>query len=754
MALSKVPKLLFEFGPFVLDATERVLLHEDKEIPLSPKVFDTLLILVENEGHVLEKDELMHLLWPDSFVEESSLTQKIFLLRKILGEKDPTHRYIDTLPKRGYRFTAEVKRTITTNPSDTIQPRAEDSFENVEPLEIEGGTHRHSRTEDSFESSNAKQPTIIIPTIPARKLKTVTIAIAAIFAVFGGLAIYEFCIPSGPNATLPERFSILQISKLTTSGEAILPVISPDGKYIAHVVEEAGQQSIRLKQVVSTSDITIVTAANVRYKGLSFSPDGNFLNYVVYGESDGVGQLFRVPTLGGTPKKVTTDIDSIVTYSPDGGHIAFIRINAKESERYLIIANADGTGEQILASRKAPSFFTTDGPSWSPDGNIIAITGGSSNADALNIKVLGIRVVDGSELQLSPQRWLRIGQVSWIKTGSGLILVARDPASQIPADQIWYLSYPRGETHRITNDLNNYAGVSVSADSKSLVTVQSTKVSRLWIARNGDSDHAKQIANGFMDNCSDRLGMSWLPDGRIVLSSRASGNPDIWIMNADGNDRKQLTIDTHYDIMPAASPDGHYIVFVSDRSGSLNLWRMNSDGTNQTQITHGKGEDYPSFSPDGKWIVYSAFGIGKRTLWKVPVEGGDPVQLTTDVAFLPVVSPDGKKLACYLMNKSGTDIKMALLSFDDGNFIRFFDTPLISPPDMAWTPDSNALCYATDHGGTSNIWRQPIDGRAPQQLTNFKSDQIFRFSWSMDGKTLACERGTMVNDVVIISHFS
>src|SRR5215831_17109238 len=101
----------FEFGPFRLDLSERILLRNGKAVPLAPKVFETLVILVENSGHILDKDELLKELWPDTFVEENNLAQNIFQLRKALENGSSGNQFIETIPKRGYRFTAEVTRT-------------------------------------------------------------------------------------------------------------------------------------------------------------------------------------------------------------------------------------------------------------------------------------------------------------------------------------------------------------------------------------------------------------------------------------------------------------------------------------------------------------------------------------------------------------------------------------------------------------------------------------------------------------------
>src|SRR5262245_15538663 len=107
--MEKKLRQLYEFGPFRLDAGERLLLRAGDAVPLAPKTFDVLLAFVEQPGHLLEKEVLLKTVWPDSFVEENNLTDNIFRLRKALGEGENGRKFIETIPKRGYRFVADVK---------------------------------------------------------------------------------------------------------------------------------------------------------------------------------------------------------------------------------------------------------------------------------------------------------------------------------------------------------------------------------------------------------------------------------------------------------------------------------------------------------------------------------------------------------------------------------------------------------------------------------------------------------------------
>jgi Tol biopolymer transport system component len=546
-------------------------------------------------------------------------------------------------------------------------------------------------------------------------------------------------------------FQTMRFAKLTTSGRATVAALSPDGKYVAHVMEDGGFQSVWVRQVAALSNVQVVPPGEVDYLSLAFSRDGNYIYYVLYGRPRHLGVLYREPALGGTPQRLLEDIDSGVGLSPDGAALAFIRNYVDRDETALMSARADGTGERRLASRRQPDYYSIAGPAWSPDGKLIAVAAGRIGPSRMS--VVGVRTADGVEQTISDQAWARVGELAWLSDQSGLVAVARPAASPVFASQIWRIPYPAGDPQRITNDLNGYGAVSLSADSKSLVTLQSSRVARIWIAPDGDAGRATQIASGFIDTRGEILGIAWLADGRIVYGSHAGGNPDLWVMNADGSSPRQLTVEAAADSSPAVSPDGRFIAFVSDRAGSRNIWRIDADGGNPVRLTRGQGEDYPAFTPDGRSVVYTSFGSERTSLWRVPFDGGDPRQLTDTTSFMPVVSPDGTRVACYVMDPRSLQMKLGLISIADGKVERLFDTPLVLPPILRFAPDGRSLSYIDTRGGVSNLWMQPLDGSAPRPVTAFRSELMYRFAWSRDGHRLACERGIDLNDVALITNF-
>jgi eukaryotic-like serine/threonine-protein kinase len=633
------------------------------------------------------------------------------------------------------------------------EPRAAMSGKSTEEFDIGTGPPANAPSTKSLfnrKSLNSALSNLILEGARTR----LYVALSVILLTILGFGFYHFF---GLKWRAAPPFQSMQVRRFTSSGRVTRAAISPDGKYVVHVLSEAGKQRLLVRQVTESNNIEIVPPAEVTYQGLTFSRDGAHVYYVVQDQNNPIRTLYQVPALGGVSNRILKDIDSPVAISPDNKRLAFVRRYRGQNEDALIIADVDGGNERKLASRKGADFFWTGGPAWSPDGKIIATAAGT-NTGGRHMYIAEINVDDGKEKPISEQRWSTVGRLSWgpysSPTRRGLIFSAIERGATLA--QIWFLPYPKGEAQKITNDLNDYRDLSLTDDSTALITAQSEAHVNVWISTahdgvNGERD--RQITDG-VGQYNGVGGLTWMPDGRVVYVSRAYGSQDIWLMDQEGKSQRQLTTaETRIDRYPAATPDGRYIVFVSTRTGNSNIYRYDLISGEQKQLTSGLSEEFPAVSADGKWVIYASTESIKHTLWKVSIDGGEPVQLTDKLSTWPDVSPDGQKIACWYRSEPGATWQIAVIPVSGGAPEKVFEVPpnADTPIPARWTPDGRGISFVATRNGVSNVWYQPLAGGAPHQVTDFTSDQIFWFDWSKDGKQLACSRGKILNDIVLIT---
>ncbi len=453
-----------------------------------------------------------------------------------------------------------------------------------------------------------------------------------------------------------------------------------------------------------------------------------------------------MPVLGGTPRQLVRDIDAPISFSPDGKQFAFVRGIPDKNEAHLLVAQVGGGGERLLA--RLPVIVVTGyffGPAWSPDGKTIALAT-TEVTSRVRAVVSAVAVSDGTRREiyssLNP-----VGQVRWLADGNSLLTVISDP-SQGFRGQLWYISFPGGEARRFTNDLMDYERYSIdlTRDRKTVVAVETTTASDLWVAPAGDASRARQITSGGPAISH----LSWMPGSGIVYQNR---NGELFAAPADGSSQTLLTPNERNNYQPEICGDGRFVVFQSYREERMNVWRMDADGSNPTQLTNEGFASFPTCSPDGKWVVYAR--LNDMSVWRVPIQGGTPthVQIQNRSSPLALTSPDGKLLAYTAWGTTlSSPSVLTVVPFDGGEPLYKFDLPPTATW-FRWAPEGKALDYSLTRGGVSNIWRQPLAGGPLKQITNFKSEQIFSFDWSRDGKQLALARGTTSHDVILISNF-
>lgn len=537
-------------------------------------------------------------------------------------------------------------------------------------------------------------------------------------------------------------FQSMRFNKVTSTGDVSTEqvAISAEGKLLVYVTKNNDKESIWVKQAEAPSGFEIVPPSNVRYRGLAVSPDSNHVFYVAIDEHNN-STLFQTPVLGGSTRKLITAIKGPISFSPDMTKISFIR-----DANSLMVANIDGTDIRQLAVGKNGNQYNAS--TWTPDNrSIIAST--FSPSDSLN-RLVEISLLDGSQREFT-EPWIRISGVAWLPGANGVVISGRDVETQL--SQIWFVSYPEGVATRITNDPGNYLGVSVSADGQSIASVQMNRQTNIWFGKPEKTDSGIRItSSGSRDE--GMSGIVWTPDGRAVHTVRITGTEDLWI--TDKNTSKQLTFNSRANMMPAVSADGQHIVFISTRNGSDDLWRMDINGENQILLSGKEGmETEPKFTPDGRSVIYGILSSDKNaSVWKISIDGGNPTILVNDNCYKPEISTDGKFIACFYGEK-GTTVRnrVAVYPINGGEALRIIDLPnVVRSRTFKWSEDGRAFLYIDNRSGFDNIWRQPLDGGEPTQVTGFTSENIYRFDVSTKNLGFVFSRGSESSDVISITN--
>jgi TolB protein len=369
----------------------------------------------------------------------------------------------------------------------------------------------------------------------------------------------------------------------------------------------------------------------------------------------------------------------------------------------------------------------------------------SINGSQWDQAIYAYRLTDGSFKQVTENHWPAVGRVEWSPDGHGIFATIIESYST-SEQQIWFIPYPAGTARRITNDLADYRDFGVPSDASRLVTIQSEKKANIWLAPTDDLDHPAQLTATSYDGLN---GMSWTPDGKLVYTSQIAGEQNIWITDRNHSEPKQLTSHAGFNEQPLVSPDGRYIVLLSNRNGQQHLWRIDIDGKHPLELSRGK-DAQATFTADGQSIIFRSVNTEGSSLVRLSIDGGEPQRVTNRIAFDPNVSPDGKTLACAFRPEPAATTKIALLPIDGGEPKFISDLPACYGR-LRWAPDGSGIAYAARQEGIGNIWIQPLDGSPAKQLTHWGINPIFSFAWSRDGKWLAYASGSVTSDVVVIT---
>ena len=711
MGASSTRQSSLSFGLFSVDIASGALYRNRHKVALQEKPFRILAMLLEHPGQLVTRDEIRKQLWPDgTFVDfNEGIDTALKKLRYALGDSAQNPTFILTIPRRGYRFIAPVSN----------------GGGNVPPL---------------LEAEPPLPPTTTSSPVPttSRKYLVAFVVIALMFAA--GYVFFR-------RASHPRDLDLrrVQMTKLTDNGQIQAIAISPDGRYVAYARGDEIRQSLWLREIAARTDQQILTEGP-GFHGLTFSPDGNSV-YVVRSDANDPSfkYLYVLPTHGGAATKLITDVDSPVSFSPDGKQFVYERCVPPRNYIELKIANADGSNDHILTLfRDASALLYQPGPNWSPDGRNIAVPVVLANQQLRWVLDM-VSATDGSIREMfsstNPQF---LGRPVWFPSGKGLLFTHVDNSAG--RYQLWTISFPEGRAQPLTHDLADYGwDLDMTRDGRTFASTTMNVVSQPWSAPASDLSQASQLPT---DALAVR-GIAEAPDGKILVTS---ADNMAWVMHTDGSQRTRFT-----DVEPVFEPAscGRFVLFRIDHEDSA-IVRFDLDGSNPTVLVHGE-IDRPTCSAD-QTALFSYTWNPPQKLWRVPLEGGSPQYVGNGLGDLVAntidVSPDGKYLV-YPYTQFGRvpseGWKLAVIPVNGGPPVHQFAVPSeAGGVRVRWSASGRSLLYVVTQDGISNLWEQPLSGGKPKQLTHFTSGQIFDFNWTLDHTRLLLTRGSENRDAVLL----
>jgi eukaryotic-like serine/threonine-protein kinase len=583
----------------------------------------------------------------------------------------------------------------------------------------------------------------------ARKFLVRALALTLALVAVAGVLYWRGFFRSGLAAS---GFQNLSITNLTSTGDVTLARLSPDGKWLAYVSRRNGKSSLWVRQIAVESGVQLIPPTTDQITEASFTPDGNFVDYIAQPAVGGHSSAYQIPALGGTPRRFIGHADAGLSSSPDGKQLAYATENSDETEVQLMIANADGSGTRKVTGKPSnPEYGDYGLIRWSPDGKRIVV----STSDPKNPNgVAGLDQIDvatGMEKPMPGRRWRAIYDAAWLPDGSGLLVTAEEKTA-IPS-QIWVLGYPSGSLRRISNDLAWHLSVSTPADGRNIESVEVNLSSAVWIGPADDPANLRQVTSARLDGYG---GIAFTPDHHIVYTGDHSNNWDLFLADLDGSNSRQLTFDNHYHTLPAVCDKGRIVAYDTDYDGVSHIWKLDLQSGATTKLTNGPSELWPACAGDSDWIFYWGQAEGGASyIFKIKSAGGDPVRVLDQPAIgPPSLTLDGHLLGFAVAAPDGATIGKVAVA-DTGAVVgeRTLEPTVDAAHQVvAWMPGNSAIAIPDVRTGVANLWSIPFVGHGTEKpLTNFTSGVIFRVAYSPDGKLIAVAHGSEDSDAVLFS---
>jgi Tol biopolymer transport system component/DNA-binding winged helix-turn-helix (wHTH) protein len=713
--------------------------------------FQVLVALLERPDDIVTREELQQRIWGDgtnvSF--EDGLNTAVRKLRFALGDSADAPLFIETIPKKGYRFVAPLSSAPSDANADlsgrlgSLDPTGsdeqihllEDSSQNSSQASIQDPSQNLSQNLSLTsprrfpEIANSKRPGVAGLGFVLVGVVVVVVAIAIV-----GLILWR----EGRSQSMTASFSTIQAQKLEGVHTRESVALSPDGRYVAYARMNGQMSSLHLRQVANAGEVEILAPRKTNYVGLTFSPDGNELYFVSNIEGNPhYRSLYRMPALGGPTQKLIEDIDSPVSFSPNGQRFVFARFRAATSTLELRMANADGSAEELFTqfSGYAWGCFLPKA-AWSPDGRTIAVpfrstlTPGQSSLYAVDVATRKLEEVYSGSGCIGHPAWTTDKTLIFSREGELLVISGTKT----------------GEKHGIgrVRHLVGYGGsvgeqIDLSRDGKIAVATGDQSSKGLWVVPVEPVSAAKQLISGDASLSS----VDELVDGRILVTKSDSS---IFTAKPDSSDWQRLA-----NVRGLAMGCGQFVVVWTDGDS---LVRFNAEGTGGRTLVRGPVKT-PTCSLMGDAVFYATQDQPQQVM-RVALEGGNPVtvaKIQEGVLETLRISPDGNSLAytSYNGSKSKTRFSVTVLRASDGGIVNTIEEAKIGAWDFCWSPDGKALDYVSAEDGWTDVWEKPLAGGEPKRMTNFGAGETSDFHWSRDGKRLLVVWGPTSDDVVLLS---
>ena len=638
-----------------------------------------------------------------------------------------------------------VHRCLEKNPEQRFQSASDLAFA-LDALSDSGGS-AYSATAAKAATGAGKLWKVIVPAA----------VVVLALAVSGYLYSHRETRSGARSSGVP--VAGIQITQLTTAGDALYSDISPDGRLVTYIREQQGKFQLWMLQVATGSTAQIAALESPFFGGPRFSPDGNYIYFSTQAVGAPKVKLYRVASLGGVPEMILDDAPSSVSFSPDGKRFLFIRPAAAKHESYLMMAEADGSSPRMVATKKEPEAFVEAGPAWLPDGQHAAVVVLENIAQVgLHLELLDIGT--GTSAGFGDFVMAGMGRLTWRSNPGAIVFCGNEKIGELRT-QVWEVLYPSGQLRRITNDLNTYNSPGVTADGSKIVAPQDLFRRSLWLAPTSNPDAARQITPG--TSREDGVGITWNGNSRIVYGYRGAGTSRLARLDLPASQAADVYLSRDGQESPA-SCGGGVTVYTQIVKQNLSIWRTDLGGGVPLELDPGPSSFGAACSPDGRTVVYSRAEGNEYRIMRVPATGGTPQQVSNVNAGLATISPDGRLIAALYWADPTAVPKLALIPIEGGAPTQVIDLPPEAAAQpfqgqhgLSWMPDGHSIVFAMYQKGVINLWVQPLGPPGskpgpPRQWTHFSANDVEAFAISPDGKQIVLSRDSSTSDIVLVDH--